>query len=73
MFNNPSGYGQGRPGGQGHLTALTVPGTGSSGASGSAGASSAAISLAVGAPLVAVLAVGGYLWARRRGFALGRL
>ena len=73
VFNHPSGYGQGRQGGQGHLTALTVPGTGSPGASGSAGASSAAISLAVGAPLVAVLAVGGYLWARRRGFALGRL
>jgi hypothetical protein len=73
VFNHPSGYGQGGQGGHGHLTALTVPGTGSPGASGSAGASSAAISLAVGAPLVAVLAVGGYLWARRRGFALGRL
>ncbi len=70
VFNHPSGYGQGGRGGQGHLTALTVPGTGSSGSSGS---SWATISLAVGAPLAGVLAVSGYLWTRRRGFALGRL
>jgi hypothetical protein len=70
VFTNPAGYGQGGQGG--HLTALTVPGTGSAGLSGSSGGSWATISLAVGAPLAAALAVGGYLWARRRGFALGR-
>ena len=66
VFTNPAGYGQG------HLTALTVPGTGSSGSSGSSRTSWARISLGVGAPLAAVLAVGGYLWTRRRGFAPGR-
>jgi hypothetical protein len=55
VFNHPAGYGQG------HLTALTVPGTGSS------GTPWATISLAAGAPLAAALAVGGYLWTRRRG------
>ena len=63
VFNHPSGYGQG------HLTALTVPGTGT----GSSGTPWATISLAAGAPLAAALAVGGYLWARRRGtFQPGR-
>ena len=61
MFSYPAGYGQG------HLTALTVPGTGSP------GTPWATISLAAGAPLAAVLAVGGYLWTRRRGlFQPGR-
>ncbi len=60
VFNNPAGYGQS------HLTALTVPGTGTS------GSSWATISLAIGAPLAAVLVAGGYLWTRRRGFAAGR-
>ncbi len=66
VFNHPAGYGQGGQGGHGHLTALTVPGTGSP------GTPWGTISLAVGAPLAAVLAVGGYLWTRRRGFASGR-
>ncbi len=61
VFSHPAGYGQG------HLTALTVPGTGSP------GTPWATISLAAGAPLAAVLAVGGYLWTRRRGlFQPGR-
>jgi hypothetical protein len=65
VFNHPTGYGCGC--GNNKLTALTVPGTGS------AGTPWATISLAAGAPLVAVLAVGSYLLARRRGmFQPGR-
>ena len=64
VFNHPSGYGCGCGG---KLTALTVPGTGP------AGTPWGTISLAVGTPLAAVLAVGGYLLARRRGmFEPGR-
>jgi hypothetical protein len=61
VFNHPSGYGQGHA----SLTAKTVAGVGSSGGSG------ATIALAIGAPLAAILAVGGYLWTRRRGFGTG--
>ncbi|HEX4258335.1 MAG TPA: alkaline phosphatase family protein [Streptosporangiaceae bacterium] len=65
VFNHPTGYGCGC--GNNKLTALTVPGTGS------AGTPWATISLAAGAPLVAALAVGSYLLARRRGmFQPGR-
>src|SRR6201994_1913994 len=59
VFNHPSGYGCGC--GNNKLTALTVAGTGS------ARSSPGLPAPEIGGPLAAVLAVGGYLWARRRG------
>ena len=54
VFNNPDGYGQPR------LDAVTIPG------GPSAGSPWARTSLAVGAPLVALIVAGGYVWYLRR-------
>ena len=57
VFNHPSGYGQG---GGNQLTSLTIPnGPGS-------GSSWMPMSLEVGAPVLALLVAGGYVWYLRR-------